>query len=262
MNDPEPQSVTTGPESGCGDLQLSMVIPAYNEEGRLVDTLERILAYLDGQGLRFEILAVDDGSTDRTPELVKEIAARDERVRLIREPHRGKGAAVRSGALAAAGRLVLFCDADLSHPVEDLTRLPALLDGAQVAIASREGSGSRRIGEPLHRHLMGRVFNFIVRTLAVPGIQDTQCGLKCFTRRAARDLFSSQTIDGFGFDVEILFLARKLGYRVVEVPITWRHVPASRVDPLRDTVRMLSDVLRVRWNDIKGVYDAPMKDEG
>ena len=256
MNDPRPQSVTTQDEPGCGDLQLSVVVPAYNEESRLGATLEQILAHLDRQGLTFELLAVDDGSTDRTPELVKAIAARDARVRLIREPHRGKGAAVRSGALAAVGRVVLFCDADLSHPVEDLTRLPVLLDGAQIAIASRQGAGARRIGEPFHRHLMGRVFNFIVRTVAVPGIQDTQCGLKCFTRAAARDLFSRQSVDGFGFDVEILFLARKLGYRVVEVPITWRHVPASRVDPLRDTVRMLSDVLRVRWNDRRGRYGA------
>ena len=255
MTDRQPNSLTTNHPAGCDAPQLSVVIPAYNEEGRLAQTVERILAYLDGQAWRFEILAVDDGSTDRTSDLVKQLATRDARVRLIGEPHRGKGAAVRSGALAAEGQIVVFCDADLSHPVEDLTRLPGLLDGAQVAIASREGAGSRRIGEPFHRHLMGRVFNFIVRTLAVPGVQDTQCGLKCFTRAAARDLFPRQTIDGFGFDVELLFLARKYGYRVLEIPITWRHVPASRVDPLRDTARMLTDVLRVRWNDWRGRYD-------
>ena len=254
MSDAEPQSLTTDREPGCGGVQLSIVIPAYNEEGRLGGTLERIVAYLDGQSLSFEVLAVDDGSTDGTPELVKQIAARDERVRLIREPHRGKGAAVRSGGLAASGENVVFCDADLSHPVEDLTRLPGMLEGALGVIASREGAGSHRIGEPAHRHFMGRVFNFIVRSLAVPGVQDTQCGLKCFTRQAARDLFSRQTIAGFGFDVELLFLARKLGYRVREVPVTWRHVPASRVDPLRDTIRMLTDVLRVRWNDRRGRY--------
>jgi dolichyl-phosphate beta-glucosyltransferase len=236
-------------------VQLSVVIPAYNEGDRLPGTLERMLAYLASQSLSFEILAVDDGSTDRTAEMVKRNAACDERIRLIREPHRGKGAAVRAGALAAAGQQILFCDADLSHPVEELTRLPALLDGAQIAIASREGQGSRRVGEPLHRHLMGRVFNWIVRAVAVPGVQDTQCGLKCFSRRAARELFSRQTIEGFGFDVELLFLARKRGYRIVEVPVTWRHVPASRVDPVRDTLRMLSDVLRIRLNDLRGLYD-------
>lgn len=254
MTDAEPDSVTTDRAFGCEAPRLSVVIPAYNEEGRLGGTLEQIVAYLDHQRLGFEVLAVDDGSTDGTPELVKRLAARDERVRLIREPHRGKGAAVRAGGLAAEGEQVVFCDADLSHPVEDLTRLAALLERADVVIASREGVGSNRIGEPIHRHLMGRVFNFIVRGLAVPGVQDTQCGLKCFTRPAARELFRRQTVEGFGFDVELLFLARKLGYRVLEVPVTWRHVPASRVHPLRDTVRMLSDVLRVRWNDLRGRY--------
>jgi glycosyltransferase involved in cell wall biosynthesis len=236
------------------DLRLSIVIPAYNEATRLPGTLERVLAYLDQGDSSFEVLAVDDGSSDRTAELVERIAADEPRIRLLREPHRGKGAAVRAGALAARGAVVLFTDADLSHPVEELTRLPGLLDGAQVVIASREGAGARRLAEPLYRHLMGRVFNRFVRLLAVPGIEDTQCGLKCFTAPAARELFKRQTIDGFGFDVELLFLARKLGYRVREVSVTWRHVPASRVDPLRDTLRMVADVVRVRWNDLLGRY--------
>lgn len=279
MTTPDPRPPASKPHAAGVTHQLSVVIPAYNEEDRLPRTLERVLAYLGDQPLSFEILAVDDGSSDRTAELVKQIAARDERVRLIREPHRGKGSAVRAGALAAAGRAVIFTDADLSHPVEELTRLPALLDnplappgenpvasrsgkpvaprgdGAQVAIASREGQGANRVGEPGYRHFMGRVFNLFVRLIAVPGVQDTQCGLKCFTRAAARELFKRQTIQGFGFDVELLFLARKRGYRVIEVPISWRHVPASRVDPLRDTLRMLADVLRVRLNDLLGRYD-------
>ena len=234
---------------------LSVVIPAYNEEGRLPGTLAHVLAYLEGQGLTFEILAVDDGSTDRTVEVVKQLAGRDERIRVIREGHRGKGAAVRAGALAAAGQRIVFCDADLSNPVEELTRLPARLVEAPVVIASREGHGANRVDEPFYRHLMGRVFNFVVRSLAVPGVHDTQCGLKAFTREAARELFSRQTIEGFGFDVELLFLARKHGYRVLEIPVTWRHVPASRVDPLRDTLRMFTDVLRVRWNELLRKYD-------
>jgi glycosyltransferase involved in cell wall biosynthesis len=237
------------------NLQLSIVIPAYNEESRLPATLEQVLAYLDRQELTFEVLAVDDGSSDRTTELVKLITARDARLRLLREPHRGKGAAVRAGALAASGRAVVFCDADLSNPVEELLRLPRQLETAEVVIGSREGEGARRVGEPGYRHLMGRVFNWFVRTLAVGGIQDTQCGLKCFRGSIARELFSRQTIDGFGFDVEILFLARKRGYRIQEVPITWRHVPRSRVDPVKDTLRMLSDVVRVRINDLLGRYD-------
>jgi dolichyl-phosphate beta-glucosyltransferase len=237
------------------DVELSIVIPAYNEEDRLPGTLQRVLTYLAGQPLSFEILAVDDGSSDRTVELAKRIAAEEERVRVIREAHRGKGAAVRSGALAAVGQKVIFCDADLSHAVEELTRLPGLLNGAQVAIASREGEGSNRVDEPFYRHLLGRGFNLIVRVLAVPTVQDTQCGLKCFTRQAARQLFTRQTVEGFGFDVELLFLARKLGYRIVEVPVTWRHVPASRVDPFRDTLRMLMDVVQVRINNWRGRYE-------
>jgi glycosyltransferase involved in cell wall biosynthesis len=236
------------------EIQLSVVIPAYNEESRLPGTLERVLAYLGREQLRFEVLAVDDGSSDRTAELVEALATQDRRLRLLREPHRGKGAAVKAGALAALGAVVLFCDADLCHPVEDLTRLPGHLKGADVAIASREGRGAQRFDEPGYRHLMGRCFNLLVRLVAVPGIQDTQCGLKCFTRLAAAELFPRQTIDGFGFDVEILYLARRRGYRIVEVPITWRSIPASRVDPIRDTLRMVADVVRVRWNDLRGCY--------
>jgi glycosyltransferase involved in cell wall biosynthesis len=236
------------------DIQLSVVIPAYNEASRLPATLERVLAYLDQQSLRFEVLAVDDGSSDGTAEQVETLVAADQRLRLLREPHRGKGAAVKAGALAARGAVVLFCDADLCHPVEDLTRLPGYLDLAEVAIASREGKGAERLDEPTYRHLMGRCFNLLVRLLAVRGIQDTQCGLKCFTRAAAHELFPRQTIDGFGFDVEILYLARRRRFRIVEVPITWRSVPSSRVDPIRDTLRMVTDVLRVRWNDLRGCY--------
>jgi hypothetical protein len=242
------------------EVHVSVVIPAFNEETRLTATLDRVLAYLHSQPIAFEVIVVDDGSTDRSPDLVNQVARRDPHVRLIREPHRGKGAAVRSGALHAAGQRVIFCDADLSHPVEDLTRLPALLEGLaspSVVIGSREAQGASRDGEPAFRHGMGRIFNLLVRMLAVPGVADTQCGLKCFARQAAHELFSRQTIDGFGFDVEILFLARKLGYAIVEVPIDWHHVVGSRVDPLRDSVRMFMDVWRIRLNDWRGHYNLP-----
>jgi hypothetical protein len=161
---------------------------------------------------------------------------------------------VRAGALAARGDRIAFVDADLPQPVEDITRLAGLLDQAEVVIASREGSGAQRDAEPFYRHLMGRVFNRFVQLLAVPRIQDTQCGLKCFRGSVARELFSRQTIDGFGFDVELLYLAQRRGYRILEVPVSWRHVPASRVDPLRDTLRMVRDVLAIRLNAWRGLY--------
>ncbi len=234
---------------------LSLVVPAYNEEGRLPASLARISDYLSSRGQPYEVVVVVNGSTDRTAEVAKAAAHRDPNVRVIRTPLRGKGLAVRLGVLDAQGGRVLFCDADLSTPIEEVVGLADRLDdGYQVVIASREGLGSRRIGEPYLRHLMGRVFNGLVRALAVPGIQDTQCGFKAFTRTAARDIFGRQTIDGFGFDVELLYLARRLGYRVREVPVTWVYAASSRVDPLRDTVRMFADVLRVRLNGLRGRY--------
>jgi dolichyl-phosphate beta-glucosyltransferase len=236
-------------------INLSVVIPAYNEEGRLPSTLQQISKHLAGTDITYEIIVVDDGSTDETGKVVASQAQSDPCVRPLMTRHAGKGAAVRSGALAARGERILFCDADLPMAAEELTRLPAMLGEHDIVIASREGTAARRIGEPYYRHLMGRVFNVVVQALAIPGIQDTQCGLKCFTAASARDIFIRQTVDGFGFDVEILFIARKLGYRIAEIPITWSHRESSRVDPVRDTLRMLADILRVRWNDVRGVYN-------
>jgi dolichyl-phosphate beta-glucosyltransferase len=186
-------------------IDLSVVIPAYNEEGRLPATLQQISKHLAVTEITYEIIVVDDGSTDETGQVAASQAQGDPCVRLLTTPHLGKGGAVRRGALAARGARILFCD-------EELTRLPAMLGEHDVVIASREGASARRIGEPYYRHLMGRVFNVVVQALAIPGIQDTQCGLKCFTAASAGDIFSRQTVDGFGFDVEILFIARKLGY--------------------------------------------------
>ncbi len=235
--------------------RLSIVIPAYNEERRLPGSLRTLAERLGGSGSSCEVLVVDDGSTDRTVEVARGASGDFASLRVLAEPHRGKGHAVRQGMLAASGAFVLFADADLSVPAEQMLRFPdALDDRFQVAIASREGLGARREGEPGYRHLMGRAFNLLVRLLAVPGIQDTQCGLKCFTRESAREVFGRLTIDGFGFDVEALFVARRLGYRIREIPVDWRHVPQSRVDPIRDTLRMIGDVVRVRLNDRRGVY--------
>jgi dolichyl-phosphate beta-glucosyltransferase len=235
---------------------LSVVIPAYNEESRLPSTLAIVSEYLAGRGDPYEVLVVVNGSTDRTAEVAKAAAERDANVRLILTSLRGKGRAVKIGVSESQGERVLFCDADLSTPIDEATALADLLDGQyQIAIASREGEGSRRVGEPHRRHLMGRVFNALVRTFAVPDVQDTQCGFKAFTRACALDLFGRQTISGFGFDVELLYLARKRGYAVREVPVTWVYRASSRVDPVRDTVRMFGDILRVRLNDWRGRYE-------
>ena len=222
---------------------LSIVIPAYNEEARLGPTLDRITSWLRARPGTWEVIVADDGSRDRTRELA---AAGGARV-VGYEHNRGKGAAVRTGMLAARGDRVLMCDADLATPIEELDKLAAELDrGADVAIASRaiDRSLIETRQHPL-RELMGRTFNGIVRLLVLGGIKDTQCGFKLFTRAAAHDLFGRATVDGFAFDVEILWLARG-SYRIVEVPVVWRHVEESKVSPGTDALRMFADVVRLR----------------
>jgi dolichyl-phosphate beta-glucosyltransferase len=230
------------------------VVPAYNEEHRLPTSLQRLRAYLEDQGYSYEVLVVDNGSSDRTREATEAAAVDWPQLRCLSMSERGKGLAVKVGALSARGDRLMFCDADLAMPVEEIARFLPPLEAADVVIATREGPGARRIGEPDYRHLMGRVFNLLVRWLAVPGFQDTQCGFKAFSRASAELLFPRVTIRGFGFDVEVLYLARKYGLRTVEVPIVWYFQADSRVDPLRDTLRMVRDLLRIRWNDLRGVY--------
>ncbi len=203
-----------------------------------------------------EVLVVDNGSTDRTPDIVRDFAARYPLLSLLHQPVRGKGAAVRKGMLEGRGEYLFICDADLAMPIEQVERfLPPALSDYDVAIASREAPGARRFNEPWYRHLMGRGFNLVVRTLAVPGIQDTQCGFKSFRREVARDLFTTQVLDGWAFDVEVLYIAIRRGYRIVEVPIDWYYGEGSRVNPLRDSWNMLREVLRVRANGRAGLYD-------
>jgi dolichyl-phosphate beta-glucosyltransferase len=246
---------------------LSIVIPSYNEERRLPGTLSKVGAYLQTKGCSAEILVVDDGSSDHTATVVEQLGAANPLIHLIRNEHRGKAYAVRTGMLAAAGKFVLFSDADGATPIEEADKLlPFLEEGYDVAIASREGKEATRLDEPSHRHLMGRVFNLIVQLLALPGIQDTQCGFKAFRREAARDLFGHMQLYGetasgpvkgamlTGFDVEILFLARKWGYRIAEVPVYWCYGAESKVHPIKDSWRNLRDVLLVRWNDLRGRY--------
>jgi len=214
-----------------------------------------ILRYVRDQELPWEIRIVDDGSPDDTLAVARDLAQDEPRIVVQAEPHRGKGGAVRAGVLGSDAPLRVMCDADMSMPVDMVPRLlRRLREGVDVAIASREAPGARRIGEPFHRHLMGRIFNGVVRTLAVHGIEDTQCGFKGFTAAAAERLFRAAVLDGFAFDVEVLFLAQRAGLRIEEIPIDWTHDPDSRVRPGRDTRRMLTEIGKIRLNALRGVY--------
>jgi dolichyl-phosphate beta-glucosyltransferase len=236
-------------------VSLSVVIPAYNEERRLGATLDQVCGFLSRQPWHWEVRVVDDGSHDRTAAIVEAAAAREPRVRVQREPHRGKGGAVKAGLLAAAGQYRFICDADLSMPIAEIRRfLPPALTGFDVAIGSREGVAARRIGEPIHRHLLGRLFNMGVRWLTLPGIQDSQCGFKMFTADAVRAIFPQVTVDGWAFDVEVLTIARARGLRVVEVPIEWHYRRESQINMVRDGFAMLREVLRIRTRAIRGMY--------
>ena len=236
---------------------LSVVVPAFNEERRIGRTLDQVAAYLGDREFTWEVLVVDDGSTDRTREIVEEAARRFPGIRVLPVDHGGKGWAVRKGMLSARGRLRFMADADLAMPIDQLDGFLARAgEGCDVMIASREAPGARRFGEPHMRHLMGRVFNWTVRLLAVRGLQDTQCGFKCLTGDAADALFSVMSIDGFGFDVELLFVARKRGLSIVEVPIQWHYQPRSKIQPIRDPLLMLNDILRIRLLSLAGKYDS------
>ena len=230
---------------------LSVVVPALNEEDRLPRTLERIGSHLGRRRERYELVVVDDGSRDRTAERAQAAGA----TVLRNETNRGKGYAVRRGMLAARGARRLMTDADLSTPIEELDRLCARMDeGHDVVIGSRARPGARiEVRQPWYRESMGRLFNLFVRALVVPGVTDTQCGFKLFSAAAARDVFSSARLDGFSFDVEVLFLARRKGYRIAEVPVVWRNDAASRVSLVRGFLAF-PDLLRIRANDWSGRY--------
>ena len=229
-----------------------MVVPAFNEAERLPRTLERIASYLAGRPGGYELLVVDDGSTDATAERASTGGA----TVLRNATNRGKGFAVRRGMRAAGGERRLMSDADLSTPIEELGRLAARMDeGYDVVIASRALPESRiEIRQPWHRETMGRVFNLCVRLLALPGLHDTQCGFKLFTAGAAEAAFTAALLDGFSFDVEALYVARKRGYRIAEIPVVWRNDAASRVG-LGGGSRAFPDLLRIRWHDWTGRYE-------
>jgi dolichyl-phosphate beta-glucosyltransferase len=236
-------------------LLLSIIIPAHNEENRLPDSLAKIFAFLERQTYQSEVLVIENGSSDGTARVVQAMTSTYSSLRLLREPLRGKGLAARRGMLEATGAYRFICDADLSMPIEEVNRfLPPILGEADIAIASREAPGAIRYGEPFHRHWFGRVFNLLVRLLAVPGFHDTQCGFKCLRAEVADDLFRVQRLDGWTFDVELLFIALKRGYHVVEVPIPWYYNPGSRVSLIRDSLAMLNDLFVIRRNWRAGLY--------
>ena len=230
---------------------LSVVIPAYNEEERLPPTLARIGEYLAEQSYESEIVVVDNASSDRTSDV-----ARPSGATVLAEPRRGKGAAVRTGMLAARGEYILFSDADLSTPIEEVERLlEALRRGHDIAIASRGLAESKLpVRQPWYRELVGRVGNVVVRLAAVHGIADTQCGFKLFPREVAHRLFGAQLMTGIAFDMEILFLAQRLGLRIAEVPVTWVDSPDTRISRVRDSLDALKDLARIRWNWLRGRY--------
>jgi dolichyl-phosphate beta-glucosyltransferase len=238
-------------------VNLSIVVPVYNETARLAPTLERLRAYAEARPETCEVLVVDDGSTDNSGQLVEEICGGSPAVRLLRNAvNSGKGFAVRTGVLQARGDYVLFSDADLSTPIEEAERLLEPLQGGyDVAIGSRalkpEWVHPR---QPWARETGGKAFNFFVRALTGLEFRDTQCGFKAFRREAAQEIFPRLTIPGFGFDVEILYLARKLGCRALEVPVHWANDPRTKVRPFRDGGRMLGDLARIRWKDWRGKY--------
>jgi len=234
---------------------LSIILPAHNEENRLPGTLDEIWKFLQAQTYAAEILVVENASTDGTLEVCREYASRIPYLQYEHLAERGKGLAVKHGMLAATGDYCFFADADLSMPIKEINRfIPPLLADMDVAIASREAKGAVRYGEPVYRHLIGRIFNSMVRWLALPGLQDTQCGFKCFRREVATDVFSRQTFTGMSFDAEVLFIARQRGWRIVEIPIPWYFNPDSRVRLVDDSLRMAIDLLTIRRNARRGVY--------
>ena len=240
------------------DPFLSLVIPVYNEEKRLPASLKQVLEYLKAQSYSAEVIIVENGSQDATFEIAQSFAKQNSQLRVLQNTERGKGLAVRRGMLEACGKFRFMCDVDFSMPIQEITRfLPPVLENYEVAIASREAPGAVRYHEPRYRHFVGRGFNALIRIIALPGLDDTQCGFKCVKGSIAGELFKRQTLSGWSFDVEMLFIARRLGYRIVEVPIPWYFNPDSKIRVLKDSLRMGMDLIKIRLNAQRGAYDHP-----
>ncbi|MCL4260731.1 MAG: glycosyltransferase family 2 protein [Anaerolineales bacterium] len=234
---------------------LSIIIPAHNEEKRLPDSLEQVFSFLKTQDFSYEVIVVENESVDRTFEIAQEFAQKHTALRVI-QSERGKGAAIRRGMLEARGDYRFMCDADFSMPATEIVKfLPPTARDFDIAIASRETPGARRYNEPIYRHIGGRGINFIIQGLILPGLNDTQCGFKCFRAEVAEDLFKAQTMNGWSFDIEILYLARRRRRRVREIPIDWYYHPDTKVNAWRDALRMIADIFHIRLNALRGLYN-------
>jgi dolichyl-phosphate beta-glucosyltransferase len=250
------------PVSETFRLLLSIIIPAHNEENRLPGSLAKIDAYLRQQPYDYEVIVVENGSADDTVGVVEHFTADHPYVRLMVVDTRGKGLAVKAGMLAAGGEFRFICDADLSMPIEEIAKFLPVDRGAgvcrqafDVAIGSREAPGAVRYGEPWYRHFMGRAFNWLIKLLAVRGFEDTQCGFKMFHGRAAEDLFRVQTLSGIGFDIELLFVAKKRGYTILEIPVHWYFSAESRMRLVDDSLAAIREIIQIRRNWRRGLYD-------
>ena len=241
-------------------MNYSLVIPAYNESSRIRPTLDKVLHYIAEQNWTAEVVIVDDGSGDDTPDIVREYARSHPLVRLVQNPgNRGKGYSVRNGMMHAGGDICLFSDADLSSPISEAEKLfAAIAGGADIAIGSRWLRAELQTErQPLYRQLFGRIFNFLLRLVLGLHFKDTQCGFKAFKREARQRIFPLQRIERWGFDPEILFLGRRMGFKTIEVPVKWAHSEGTRLHPFRDGFRMFVDVMQIRWNALTGVYNHP-----
>jgi dolichyl-phosphate beta-glucosyltransferase len=234
---------------------LSVIIPARNEESRLPRALGQVFAFLEKQDYSSEVVVVENGSSDRTLAVAQEYASRFNNLRIFHEDLPGKGRAIQRGVLNATGSFRFIADADFSMPVEEINRFLPPASNFDISIASREASGAIRFNEPLYRHFTGRVFNNLIRLLALPGLKDTQCGFKCFKSKIADDIFQYQTLTGWSFDVELLVIARSRGYSITEIGIPWTYNPGSKVNVIRDSGGMFVDLMTIRRNLTRGVYD-------
>ena len=254
-------------------IDYSIVISAYNEESRITKTLTQTLSFMNQFAPAFEIVVVDDGSKDKTAEVVEEYAKDHPEIKLVKNVHKGKAAGIRTGVLKSSGKMVLMMDADMATPLEELKRLATWINDNDfdIAIASREGIGAERHDEPLYRHIMGRVFNLLVKTVIGLDFQDTQCGFKLFKGDVARKVFSHLIVYGdnlpqidrpfFGaFDVEVLYCARQMGYKIKDIPVKWNYVPTTRLNILANSYKMARDVLRIKILGLKGAYALPKRE--